>query len=392
MTKANRSRLPSRWAGFCLSVAMQVSVARAEGPVPTLLPERPESILPTWTRHLDGALYSVAWTSDSHEMAVGGHGTIWRYRCPEFYEEAQLRADQGDVSGLAFSPGNVALVSGGRDGIIRFWVEGKISRQFTQGSWVLDLGWEPRSGTLAAIDESGLVKFWGRNGAQEASIQLNGNGLALDWSPLGGYLAVSTGQDGSSVAEIEAAQARIRWQRQDVPPDYHPPFGYGRDEVNGVAFSPDGQLIASTHQDGRLLIWRADNGQKVAAVQVHGQGVAGARRVAWSPDQRWICSCGEDGTVNLVPYPKLDGRLQLLAENRPVWSVRFSPDGKYLAAVGDGGEVWVWEVPPAEEASGGSPLAQSPRHHLTLSPSTTIPRIGHRQTPAPTARKHWWFW
>ena len=379
-------KLVACWVGFFLGLHGGVRTACGEGPL--RLPERQEPPAPGWSRKLDQALYSLAWTSDGHTLATGGRNAIWLYHCPDFFEQAQWRADQGEVSGLAWSPDDRILASGGRDGVIRLWSDGRVGRQLTQGTWILDLAWDPKTGVLAAVDESGLVKLWDEAGTQQASIQLDGNGLALDWSPRGRFLAVSTGQDGSSLVDIEASQAQIRWQRKDVPPEYRAPFGYGDDEVNGAAFSPDGHLIASTHQDGRLLIWQADSGHRLASVQVHGAGMEGARRVAWSPDGRWLATSGEDGEVNLVPYPKLNYRVQLLESNRPVWAVRFSPDGKYLAAAGDTGEIWVWEVPKVEQPATvpASRLASTQRHHHAVTKPSPVARRRTEQ------KKHWWFW
>jgi WD40 repeat protein len=392
------------WAGFFVALNGEFPRTCGEGLPP--LPERRERIVPIWTRKLDLALYSLAWTSDGHTLAAGGRNTIWLYRCPDFFEQAQWRADEGEVSGLAWSPDDRTLASGGRDGVIRLWRDGKVERQLTQGTWILDLAWEPKTAerkagepkasVLAVVDDSGLVKLWDQAGTQQASIQLDGNGLALDWSPKGNFLVVSTGQKGSGLVNIETLKAEIRWEGKDILPTYKAPFGYGEDEVNGAAYSPDGHFIASTHQDGRLLIWQADSGSKVAAAQVHGSGVAGARRVAWSPDQNWLCTCGEDGKVNLVPFRKIKDRIQLrdkerihlLDSHRPVWTVRFSPDGKYLAAAGDTGEIWVWEVPRADHPAPPPRLAPAAHHRRATKPSKSA-RMAHRR---PETKKHWWFW
>ncbi|MBV9105045.1 MAG: hypothetical protein JO313_03390 [Verrucomicrobia bacterium] len=75
---------------------------------------------------------------------------------------------------------------------------------------------------------------------------------------------------------------------------------------------------------------------------MHLPGVGGARRVAWSSNGDWLVSCGEDGRVNCVAYPKGRQQILLLATDKPVWSVAWSPDNKWIAAVGEEGRAWIW--------------------------------------------------
>src|SRR5262249_30673599 len=79
--------------------------------------------------------------------------------------------------------------------------------------------------------------------------------------------------------------------------------------VNGVAFSPDGRLLATACADGLLRVREADTGQDVRLVRAHSpigrtarapdqlHVLAGAGAVAYSRDGRWLATGGADGVV-----------------------------------------------------------------------------------------------
>ena len=66
--------------------------------------------------------------------------------------------------------------------------------------------------------------------------------------------------------------------------------------VNGVAFSPNGNLLASADADGTVLLWNTATEQAVGPPLPAdlGYGVTG---VAFSPDGNLLASADADGTV-----------------------------------------------------------------------------------------------
>ena len=129
--------------------------------------------------------------------------------------------------------------------------------------------------------------------------------------------------------------------------------------VYSVAFSPDGQYLATATKDGFVRIWQAKTGQELRKWRAHAET---ATCVAFSPDGRYLASGGWDRTVKVwdvekvlqgeVPAPLL--RLEHTDRVR-VWSVTFSPDGQRLASAGgreadEKGEVKVWDMNTGQEA------------------------------------------
>lgn len=67
-------------------------------------------------------------------------------------------------------------------------------------------------------------------------------------------------------------------------------------EVFSIAFSPDGNLLASSHLDGTVKLW--DITERRLAQSLYGHSGA-VTSIAFSPDGRMLASGSRDGTVLL---------------------------------------------------------------------------------------------
>ena len=99
--------------------------------------------------------------------------------------------------------------------------------------------------------------------------------------------------------------------------------------VYSVAFSPDGQYLATATQAGVVRLWQAKTGQELRKWHAHEDN---ATSVAFSPDGRYLASGGWDEKVKVwdvqtvlqgdVPEPLL--QLEHTSRVR-VWSVSLQP-------------------------------------------------------------------
>lgn len=118
------------------------------------------------------------------------------------------------------------------------------------------------------------------------------------------------------------------------------------DHIYALAWSPDGNSIASSSLDETIQLWRADSGQ---TLHTHHTNALKGQALAWSPDGRYLAStngllCDTIQTwqvstgLKASAYPPCNGHTE------PINALAWSPDGTYLASASDDGTARVWDV------------------------------------------------
>ncbi len=111
--------------------------------------------------------------------------------------------------------------------------------------------------------------------------------------------------------------------------------------VSSVAFSPDGQRLASASSDQTVKIWDSATGKELFALKGHAGFV---HDVAFSPDGQRLASASNDQTVRI--WDSATGKELLAFKGHAGWvqSVAFSPDGQRLASANEDGSIHLWET------------------------------------------------
>jgi WD40 repeat protein len=115
--------------------------------------------------------------------------------------------------------------------------------------------------------------------------------------------------------------------------------------VRSVAFSPDGTILASASSDQTIRLWEVSSGQCFNELRQHSSWV---RSVAFSPDGTTLASGSGDNTIKLWDVQTGECRKTLEGHDNWVWSVTFSPDGQQLASGSEDKTLKVWDAHTGE--------------------------------------------
>ncbi len=119
-----------------------------------------------------------------------------------------------------------------------------------------------------------------------------------------------------------------------------------QDVVLGVAWSPDGQRVATGSHDRTIRIWDATNGTELAAFRGHEDYVVG---VAWAPLGQRIASVSRDRTVRVWDAETAAELAILRGHEDRVRAVAWAPDGHRIATTAADRTVRVWDAETAAE-------------------------------------------
>ncbi|MDA2891294.1 TIR domain-containing protein [Mycolicibacterium sp. BiH015] len=168
---------------------------------------------------------------------------------------------------------------------------------------------------------------------------------ALIGEPLEGHtdvvFSVAISPDGALIASGSADSTVRLWSSQ-TGEEVRVLDGEHTDAVLKVAFSPDGRRLVSTGRDNTAILWDVDSGTPIRRLTGHSDRILG---LSFSPVDPVVATGSYDGTARL--WNSITGEPLGEPITGPVAlsAVTFSPDGKRLAAGGDGSEgVWMWDI------------------------------------------------
>jgi WD40 repeat protein len=293
----------------------------------------------------------LAWSPDGRHIAACCKQTIrvWEAASGICLHTLQEPA-QINVSSIAWSPDGSCLASIGNGGIC-LWdgISGACTLLHGCSCPGGSLAWSSDGQTIAA--SCGTLLFLVDVRSRETT-HLNDypNGVrALAWQPRGRVLA-------------SASNHSVRlW---DMASQSHLPTLEGHTAlITGLTWSPDGRWLASCGQDQTIRLWNPVSFTCHHILQGHARWV---HSLTWSADGRWLASTSHDQTIRLWNPANGTCAYLLRSQGRSVWSLAWSPDGGCLASAG-GQTIWLWRRDRHDLAEIlTTPLASFDHHAWTL--------------------------
>ena len=281
-----------------------------------------------------GSVTDIAYSRDGSRLGVAGSIGVWLYDARTGKELALLTGHTSKVLSVSFSPDGNTIASGSWDSTIRLWdvSTGRHLRTLTgHTSYVNSVSFSPDGNTLASGGRDKIIRLWDPH---------TGKHKQTPTGHLGYVRSVSFSPDGNTLASgndrgICLWDAHTGKHKQTLE-------GYTDFVVESVSFSPDGKTMvsvdASLHRGATVSLWDVNTGVNLRIL------TESPVSVAFSPDGETLASGSEDGTIRLWDVNRWIRHRTLTGHTRHVSSVAFSPDGETLASGSEDGTICLWDV------------------------------------------------
>lgn len=270
----------------------------------------------------------ILWDANSGEE-------IRRFGTNDIYE--------GEITSAALSPDGTRLVSADADGDLILWdvQTGDLLRRFSSfhSGAVNKVVFSPNGTRVASASADNLLALWnvadgtihrvleGHVGPVN-DVSFNGEGTRVVSASNDGTARVWNAQSGDGMRVIDAAAG-------------------ANVNILSVAFSPvrDDRFVTGD-SGGIMRLWNADGGAEVLVYEGHDAAVNG---VAYSPDGGMIATAGADSSIILWRAVASERSATFNEHTGPVRSVTFTPNGAGLLTAGADGTLRLWDINRAEE-------------------------------------------
>ncbi|MBD1845642.1 PD40 domain-containing protein [Cyanobacteria bacterium FACHB-63] len=114
-------------------------------------------------------------------------------------------------------------------------------------------------------------------------------------------------------------------------------FGDYSGWTDAIAFSPDGQTIASSAPDNKIRLWNAQTGAEIRALRV----LASVKVLVFSPTGAILASGDDDGNLHLWDLEMFEEVYRSKMYSKKLTAIAFSADGKMIATAGGSCQIHV---------------------------------------------------
>jgi len=272
------------------------------------------------------SIFSASFSPDGKLLACGtesGHVRIYKADTLELVDFVVGPTKR--VMSVAWSPDGQWLASCGEARFVHLWhaKEKRTTTVTVDRAPVTSLSWAPDSKRFViATPQSAAVQVWTVEGSQKL------------WFPTSYPVVVAWSPNGQSIASGSSKQQLRLWSAVDNSVG---PTVETDDAITSIAWRPDSQQLVTGHQSSnKVLIWNADGTPRDV---LEGSSFP-TYSLAWSPDEKLLVSVGTQIKVHNLEN---DLHSMIIQGPRPsIFGVCWDPQGDRFATVGEKRTIQVW--------------------------------------------------
>ncbi|KIJ11677.1 hypothetical protein PAXINDRAFT_171718 [Paxillus involutus ATCC 200175] len=266
------------------------------------------------------------------------------------------------TGGIAISTDGTKILSGGDDGKIIMWsaetraIIRIIKPRISGGRLrITSLSISPDDKTFACASYDGTCKVWDSETGE----------LLFDFDDHQNMIwTVAYSPSGVKIAS-GSFDHTIRIRNTHTGERLTQPLLHA-DVVHSIVWSPDSRQLISACQDGQIYFWSAPTGTQLGSpLQAH---LGEINCMAISPSGSLLASASSDHTARLWNTVTRQPFGRVLQHNDMVHTVAFSPGGQFVATGGKEGIIFLWDISQegavATDAVSVSLLHAAPIPHL----------------------------
>ena len=331
-----------------------------------------------------GEVFICAWSPATSQLASGsGDATARVWSVPAGPSGRQAQGSLGDPIVLVHTPVTDDAAEGaeGAEGDEKREFESKDRNKNSKDVTTLD--WNGEGSLLATGSYDGAARIWDADGTLVNTLSKHkGPIFSLKWNKKGDYLLSGSVDKTAIVWDAKTGEAKQQFNFHAAPTldvDWRNNVSFAtssmdhmiyvcklgeskpikafkghKDEVNAIKWDPTGTLLASCSDDYTARVWSLKQDECVHELKEHTKEIY---TIKWSPTgpgtnnpdlPLMLASASYDATIKL--WDAEEGRCvhTLRRHTEPVYSVAFSPDGKYLASGSFDNRLLIWDVQKGE--------------------------------------------
>jgi len=246
-----------------------------------------------------------------------------------------------EINTVAFSPDGQRVLTASSAGLVGLWS----ARDWTSlaplmrhrmSVWRAEFSPEGQRILTAPVGNS--AHLWDGNTGEPLTAPLEHDDLILSarFSADGMFAVTASADKTARLWDVRLGAARS--QRLPGFVEWSGVFSLGSD------FSPDGEILASIEEAGRVRLWNTRTGQP-GTILAEASTVLHLR---WSPDGLRVAAFCADRTTRIWDVRTGATLIEPIRHGTHIMDLKFSPDGQWLATAGDDGNLHQWNARTGE--------------------------------------------